>query len=86
MRNPIIDGKLQHLRINHDQFDIGRRGMKQQATEGAIQSHTFARSSRTRHEQMGNKRQVNNDSFSEYLCPKSILNLEGAVRNSSAIE
>ena len=61
MRDAFVDGKLEHLRVDHDQAHVLGRGLVEQAQHHGVQRNRLAGAGRAGNEQMGHPRQVGHD-------------------------
>ena len=67
MRNAVIDRKLHHLRVNHDEFDLVRPGMEQNAHDDGIDADRLTGAGGAGNQNM------------RHLCDVSVDRLSGNV-------
>ncbi len=63
VRNAFVDGQFQHLRVDHDQSRIVRRGLEQDRQDHRVDTHRLTRAGRTRHQQVRHLGQVGDHWF-----------------------
>src|SRR5690606_4329663 len=61
MRNAVIDGKLQHLRIDHDETALLRREAVEQRQDHRIDGDRLTRAGRPRNQKMRHAGEIGND-------------------------
>ncbi len=61
LRDAVIDGQLQHLRINHDETHIARYRLVEQAQHHGVERDGLARPGRAGNQQMWHSREVHHD-------------------------
>ena len=89
MRNAVIDGKLQHLRVDHDQPALFRLQPVEQRQDHRVDGDRFARAGGAGDEQMRHAREVDNDSlaadgFTQRNAKPRLRFLEGFRREQFA--
>ena len=58
MGNPLVDGELEHLRIDHDDPYVAGSGRIEEGEDHGVDGDRFAGTGRARHEEMGHAGQV----------------------------
>ncbi len=61
VRDALVDGKLEHLRIDHDQAHVGGRGLVDERQDHRVDRHRLARAGGARHEEVRHAREVGDD-------------------------
>jgi len=61
VRNAVVDGQLDHLRVDHDQLDLVGRGPVEDRAHDAVDAHRFAGAGGAGDQHVGHLREVGHD-------------------------
>ena len=70
VRNALVDRQLEHFRVNHDQPNLGRRCLEQDAQQHGVDADRFTRASGTRHQQVGHLGQISHHRVPADVVPQ----------------
>ncbi len=71
MRDPLVHGELEHLRVDHDQPHIARVGAIEQRQNHGVDRNRFAGTGCTGNQQVGHLGQVGDDGVAEDVLAQS---------------